>query len=149
MGGSCGREKSLPVLARYANLHESAHPIGVGEAENTNRLARSIIMPKSTKGASAPTAKPVLKLVSSSIARITRSASPSDDSCDASKACADELRYLLAKAERGELVGIALAYMTSGTSYHTEAIGRAYENPTFTLGMLGILRAKLEKQVLG
>jgi hypothetical protein len=42
MGGSCGREKSLPVLARYANLHESARPIGVGRAENINRLARSL-----------------------------------------------------------------------------------------------------------
>jgi hypothetical protein len=42
MGGSCGREKSLPVLSRYANLHESAHPIGVGRAENINRLDRSL-----------------------------------------------------------------------------------------------------------
>jgi hypothetical protein len=56
---------------------------------------------------------------------------------------------LLAKAERGEVVGIALAYMTSGKTYRTETVGLAYENPTFALGMLGILRAKLEKQVLG
>ena len=42
LGGSCGREKSLPALARYANLHESAHPIGVGRAENLTRLKRSL-----------------------------------------------------------------------------------------------------------
>ncbi|PTR15061.1 hypothetical protein C8R31_10487 [Nitrosospira sp. Nsp2] len=106
-------------------------------------------MKRTSKGAAASTDKPVLKLVSSSIARVTRSAPPGDDSSDASKACADELRYLLAKAERGELVGIAFVYMTSGQSYGTEAVGRAYDSPTFTLGMLGVLRAKLEKQVLG
>jgi hypothetical protein len=54
MGGSCGREKSLPVLARSANLHESAHPFCSGRAENINRLARSTTMLKASKGASAP-----------------------------------------------------------------------------------------------
>lgn len=41
MGGSCGESKDSPVLSRYANLHESAHPIGVGEAEKLNRIDRS------------------------------------------------------------------------------------------------------------
>lgn len=54
MGGSCGELKSSPVLARYANPHESAHPIGVGGAENTNRLARSNTMPKTYFAPSLP-----------------------------------------------------------------------------------------------
>jgi hypothetical protein len=29
-------------FSRYANLHESAHPIGVGRAENLTRLKRSL-----------------------------------------------------------------------------------------------------------
>src|SRR5687768_17454652 len=40
-------------FVRYANLHDSAHPIGVGEAENITRLQRSMIMSKSDS-ASAP-----------------------------------------------------------------------------------------------
>ncbi len=38
MGGSCGEPKGSPVQSRYANPHESARPIGVGRAENLNRL---------------------------------------------------------------------------------------------------------------
>jgi hypothetical protein len=112
-------------------------------------MIRSFAVNPTSKDAPASADKPVLKVVSSSIARVTRPTSLSGGISADAKACADELRYLLAKAERGELVGIAFAYMTSGKSYRTEAVGRAYENPTFTLGMLGILRAKLEKQVLG
>lgn len=41
LGGSCGRAKALPVLARSANPHVSAHPFSSGGAENLNRLARS------------------------------------------------------------------------------------------------------------
>ena len=41
MGGSCGRVKALPVLARSANPHVSAHPFSRGRAEYINRLARS------------------------------------------------------------------------------------------------------------
>ena len=40
MGGSCGEPKGSPVLTRYANLHESAHPIGVGRAETLNRFSQ-------------------------------------------------------------------------------------------------------------
>jgi hypothetical protein len=54
MGGSCGREKSLPVLSRSVNLHESAHPFDSGRAENINRLDRSITMKRTPKGAPAP-----------------------------------------------------------------------------------------------
>jgi hypothetical protein len=42
LGGSCGESKDSPDLARYANPHDSAHPIGIGAAENLNRLARSL-----------------------------------------------------------------------------------------------------------
>ena len=59
MGGSCGRVKTLPVLARSLNPHVSAHPHESGRAENINRLARRNTMPKSTKGASAPAANPI------------------------------------------------------------------------------------------
>lgn len=59
MGGSCGEPKGSPVLTRYANLHESAHPIGVGGAENINRLVRSHTMPKASLRALAP-ASPIL-----------------------------------------------------------------------------------------
>lgn len=41
LGGSCGRVKALPVLARSVNPHVSAHPFDSGGAENINRLARS------------------------------------------------------------------------------------------------------------
>ena len=53
MGGSCGRER-LAGPARYANPHESAHPIGAGRAEKINRLARSHSMKRTSKGAPAP-----------------------------------------------------------------------------------------------
>ncbi len=36
-----GAERLAGSLVRYANLHESAHPIGVGRAENLNRLLRN------------------------------------------------------------------------------------------------------------
>lgn len=42
LGGPCGREKSLPVLARSFNPHVSAHPFESGGADYLNRLARSI-----------------------------------------------------------------------------------------------------------
>jgi len=52
MGGSCGRERSLPVQSRSANPHESAHPFCSGEAENLNRIDWRMTMSKS-KSASA------------------------------------------------------------------------------------------------
>jgi hypothetical protein len=54
MGGSCGEPKGSTVQSRYANPHESAHPIGVGGAENINRLDWSNTMKRTSKGASAP-----------------------------------------------------------------------------------------------
>jgi hypothetical protein len=65
----------------------------------------------------------------------------------ASKDCADELRRLLNKAERGEVVGIAIAVMSSGKSFSVDAIGNADTNPTFTLGMVEILKSELINKV--
>lgn len=48
-----GSRKTRRSFARYANPHESAHPIGVGEADNLNRLQRSHTMRKAFKRASA------------------------------------------------------------------------------------------------
>jgi hypothetical protein len=42
MGGSCGREKSLPVQSRSANPHVSAHPFSRGRAEDLNRFDWSL-----------------------------------------------------------------------------------------------------------
>ena len=74
MGGSCGEPKGSPVLSRYANPHESAHPIGVGEAEKINRFDRSRTMSKS-KRASAPA-------VSAYIPVVRRSYKPRPDGHD-------------------------------------------------------------------
>ena len=130
MGGSCGEPKGSPVLARYANPHESAHPIGVGRAENINRLARSNTMPKSTKRASAP----VLKLITKT---------------DSNLDYVNALRTLLLSAERGDSAGLAYIEITNNGNYRAEAIGSAEDSPTFCLGALEVLKAKLLTEVMG
>jgi hypothetical protein len=141
MGGSCGREKSLPVLARYANLHESARPIGVGRAENINRLARSITMKRTPKGASAPIAKLQRSASVTPIHKLTTVPNP------VYQDVVDQLHEMLRQAEAGELIGFAIAVMYSGRDYEVDAFGEAHRSPTFARGMVRALDDYLSEEV--
>ena len=63
--------------------------------------------------------------------------------------CVDELRSMLRKAERGELVGLAYAVMYSdGEQYfETSVAGQAGENKVFAAGMLATLSFRLMREV--
>lgn len=80
-------------------------------------------------------AAPILKLVSSIPIRKN-----APRSTEIHQDCIDELRNLLARAERGDLTGIAYVEMNNGRSYRVRAAGLAYENPTFCLGMVEVLK---------
>lgn len=59
------------------------------------------------------------------------------------------LRELLARAERGEVVGIAYAALQRGRKYTVDACGEAARNPTFTRGMVDALSDELKSRVWG
>ena len=59
------------------------------------------------------------------------------------------LRDLLARAERGEVVGIAYAAMQRGRRYTLHVCGEAGRNPTFARGMVDALGDELKSRVWG
>ena len=59
------------------------------------------------------------------------------------------LRELLARAERGEVVGIAYAALQRGRRYTVDACGEADRNPTFARGMVDALSDELKSRVWG
>ena len=59
------------------------------------------------------------------------------------------LRDLLARAERGEVVGIAYAAMQRGRRYTLHVCGEADRNPTFARGMVDALGDELKARVWG
>ena len=61
--------------------------------------------------------------------------------------CVSQLRYLLREAEMGRVEGMAFAVMTSMKSYKVNAFGDAMENPTFSLGMIEVLKAFMIEQL--
>jgi len=135
MGGSCGREKSLPVLARSANLHESAHPFCSGRAENINRFARSLTMLKASKGASAPAVKPSLKLAPVIVIRKTDLVHDDDV-----RECLSQLKSLMKSAYSGELHGLALIAAYKDDTFQVGASGMLNSNPIFTMGLIEVLK---------
>ena len=59
------------------------------------------------------------------------------------------LRTLLARAEAGEVIGIAYAAMHRGRTYTVHACGEAHRNPTFTRGMVAALNDDLGVRIRG
>lgn len=59
------------------------------------------------------------------------------------------LRDLLARAERGEVIGVAYAAMHKRRKYTVHACGEAARNPTFARGMVGALSDDLAQRVWG
>lgn len=59
------------------------------------------------------------------------------------------LRELLARAERGEVIGVAYAAMHRRRKYTVHACGEADRNPTFARGMVDALSDELAKRVWG
>lgn len=61
----------------------------------------------------------------------------------------DAVRALLLKAERGESIGLAYIEITNGGNYFAKATGEAERSPTYCIGAIEVLKAKLLKQVMG
>ena len=59
------------------------------------------------------------------------------------------LRDLLARAERGEVIGVAYAAMHQRRRYTVHTCGEAARNPTFARGMVDALGDELAKRVWG
>jgi hypothetical protein len=59
------------------------------------------------------------------------------------------LRDLLARAERGEVVGLAYAAMHKRRKYAVHICGEADRNPTFARGMVDALSDELARRVWG
>ena len=57
-------------------------------------------------------------------------------------------RTLVNEAENGELIGFAFTAMYSKGSYVVNTAGEAYKSPTFAIGMLLVLIAKLLMQII-
>ena len=95
-------------------------------------------MKRTSKGASAPALKP---------APVVRLHKPEDNSVD--QDYVDSIRAMLRRAESGQSIGVAYVEITSNKGYFPGALGMADENPTFCLGMVEVLKAKLLKKVMG
>lgn len=91
-----------------------------------------------SKRASAPTLKP---------APVVRLHRPEDNPVD--QDYVDGIRALLRRAESGESIGLAYVELTDTQGYFPIALGAADENPTFCLGMVEVLKAKLLEKVMG
>jgi len=143
-----GAERLAGSFSRYANLHESAHPIGVGEAETLNRLKRSFAMKRTSKGTSVPVASPTLKLVP-----VTPLRKPDLPVATVRQDCVDHLRAMLKKAERGELVGLVFISMCGSNTpgyvfdIDMDCVGAAQDNKIFTLGMVAALNHQLAEEI--
>lgn len=59
----------------------------------------------------------------------------------------EALRTLLQEAERGEVIGVAMAVMYKGRDYITTSVGEAYRSPTFARGMVQALDDHLMQRV--
>ena len=78
-------------------------------------------------------ARPALHLVAPAVSRDTVSC----------------LRDLLARAERGEVIGVAYAAMQRGRKYTVHVCGEADRQPTFARGMVDALGDELKSRVWG
>ncbi len=58
----------------------------------------------------------------------------------------EALRSLLAEAERGEVLGLALVVMHKRRSFSVEVTGEADRNPVFTIGTLAMLDEHLRRK---
>lgn len=59
------------------------------------------------------------------------------------------LRALLNSAEKGEVVGVAIAAMHKRRHYTVHSCGEVHRNPTFARGMVAALSDDLGRQVWG
>lgn len=59
----------------------------------------------------------------------------------------EALRELLARAESGEIIGIAYAVMVKGRHYIVDTAGELHRNPTFARGMVRALDDELGRRV--
>lgn len=62
--------------------------------------------------------------------------------------CVAYLRDMLARAERGEVIGGVCAWMLTSQEFVMDAVGTADQSPVFTIGMLDVFMAKLRRKVL-
>jgi hypothetical protein len=58
-----------------------------------------------------------------------------------------DLRNLLERAERGEVIGVAYAAMTKQRGFVVNTSGEAHRNPTFARGMLAALDDELAQRI--
>jgi hypothetical protein len=59
------------------------------------------------------------------------------------------IRALLARAEAGEVIGVAFAAMHKQRRYTVHTCGEAHRNPTFCRGMIAALDDALAERVAG
>ena len=57
------------------------------------------------------------------------------------------LRVLLARAKRGEVVGLAYCAVLKQRTYIVNTAGTAHESPTFTRGMVAALEDSLSNRI--
>lgn len=57
------------------------------------------------------------------------------------------LRVLLARAKRGEVVGLAYCAMLKQKAYIVNTAGIAHESPTFALGCVAVLSGSLSDRI--
>lgn len=58
------------------------------------------------------------------------------------------LRTLLAKAERGDIIGIAFTIMNKQRTYNVNTAGELHRNMTFAIGTLMVLVGRLLYQII-
>lgn len=135
---------SAGSFSRSVNPHSSAHPYDSGEAENLNRLKRSLTMKRTSNGTTAPITTPILKLASQ---LPTHKAALVPNKVE--QECVNYLRTILLEAESGELIGFAIAVMYKKGNYIVNSTGEVHRSPTFALGMLAMLKDHFVKLVYG
>lgn len=59
------------------------------------------------------------------------------------------LRHLLARAERGEIIGVSFAAMQADREFFLSNCGEAHRNPAFASALAGSLWYQNMKQVFG
>jgi hypothetical protein len=95
----------------------------------------------------AKRASPIASTPTPKASPVIRLHRPEDNAVD--QDYVDAVRALLRRAECGESIGLAFIEIKSNKSYSAHTLGLAHENPTFCLGTVEVLKAKVLRRVMG
>jgi CRISPR/Cas system-associated protein Csm6 len=95
-------------------------------------------MKRTSKGASASTPKPLLKLV-----KVTPIRRPAKTTKYISQDCVEALKYLLKLAKKSEVDGLSIIASYSDNTFNCKLFGKSVENSLSAIALMEVFKADL------